>query len=521
MRILVIGAGAIGGYVGAKLALAGHAVTFVGRQPLADAVTARGLRLIEPGGESVIHNCQAVTSPLAAFAQVERFHLALFTVKTYDTRTAIDELRPFARAKRVDRFLSLQNGVSSEDLLGEAFGREKVVGGTILNPVSIPEPGVVVLEKRKGGMGLSWVSANGATNPAERPLRSASGICEGASSQRISELAAVESLAEQMRRASFQVRIYADYRAMKWSKLLLNLIGNASSAILDMNTLQVFADKRLFTIEIAALREAMRVGRAQGIRFVGLPGYPLPLLVAAVRFLPMPLLQRVMIPLVAKGRGRKMPSLHIDLHSGKRRSLHSLRSEIDELNGAVVRAGARLNIPTPANVLFVETYNDLQVGRADPAEWREQAERLWALYSRIASDATSSARLRGGTYMDATGYITAADNVTIPWLITEEKVQAAVERIVAAGHPRAVILFGSYARSQVQPSSDLDMLVVVDNSIVNCRAESVRLRRALRGISMPVDIVIVRHADLDRLRNTPGLLYETALKEGRLVYERR
>ncbi|MGH2592949.1 MAG: ketopantoate reductase family protein, partial [Anaerolineae bacterium] len=347
MKVIVVGTGAIGGYVGAKLALAGDTLTFVGRQPLADAVAARGLRLIEPEGQSVVQNCEVVTSPAAAFAQPERFDLALFTVKTHDTHTAIDELRPYA--DRVDRFLSLQNGVSSEDLLGEAFSCEKIVAGTILNPVSIQEPGVLVLEKRKGGVGVGVVSRRRLVN----------------------QLAAVEALASHFHRAGFVVRTYADYRAMKWSKLLLNLIGNASSAILDLNTMQVFADKRIFSIEIAALREAVRVARTQGIRFVGLPGYPVPLLVAAARFLPLPLLQLLLIPLVAKGRGGKMPSLHIDLSNSKR------RSEIDELNGVVVRAGARLNIPTPANALLFETFKDLQSGRAARSDWRHRADRLW------------------------------------------------------------------------------------------------------------------------------------------------
>src|SRR3990170_4293130 len=156
MRILVVGAGAIGGYVGARLALDQHEVTFVGRPPLAEAVAAHGLRLVEPGRQFVIEDCCVVTSIAKAFDAADRFDLALFTVKTYDTDAAIDALRPYA--ERVDRFLSLQNGVSSEELLGAAFGREKIVAGTILNPVSIPAPGVVMLEKRKGGIGIASLS---------------------------------------------------------------------------------------------------------------------------------------------------------------------------------------------------------------------------------------------------------------------------------------------------------------------------------------------------------------------------
>jgi 2-dehydropantoate 2-reductase len=350
MKILVVGAGAIGGYVGAKLALAGHDVTLLGRRRLADAFAARGLTLIEPEGQFAIEDCRVVTSAAEAFASSRRFDLALFTVKTCDTQTAIDALRP--QADGVDRFLSLQNGVSGEDLLGQAFGREKIIAGTILNPVSVREPGLIVLEKRKGGIGLAGLT---------------------------DERGDASALAADMRRAGLVVRLYTDARAMKWSKLLLNLIGNATSAILDLDTMQVFADKRVFSIEMASLREAMQVARAQGIRFVALPGYPVPLLAAAVRRLPLPLLQPLLKPLVARGRGSKMPSLHIDLASGRR------RSEIDELNGAVARIGAQLSIATPANELLLKTFKDLQSGRVDRTEWRHRADRLWEAYARKAA----------------------------------------------------------------------------------------------------------------------------------------
>ncbi len=109
----------------------------------------------------------------------------------------------------------------------------------------------------------------------------------------------------------------------------------------------------------------------------------------------------------------------------------------------------------------------------------------------------------------------------MPWQITEEKIQALIKRIASAAQPQAIVLFGSYVRGQAQPDSDLDVLVIVDDSVENCRAESVRLRRTLRGISMSMDIIVARRSDVERLRYTPGLLYETALTEGRLVYERR
>lgn len=105
------------------------------------------------------------------------------------------------------------------------------------------------------------------------------------------------------------------------------------------------------------------------------------------------------------------------------------------------------------------------------------------------------------------------------WQITDEKVQAAIRRIVEASHPVSIILFGSYVRGQLGPHSDLDILVVVGNDVVNCRREGVRIRKALRGISMPFDILVVRNKDLSELSATPGLIYASVLKDGKIVYE--
>lgn len=107
-----------------------------------------------------------------------------------------------------------------------------------------------------------------------------------------------------------------------------------------------------------------------------------------------------------------------------------------------------------------------------------------------------------------------------PWRITDEKVQAAIRRIVDTAHPVSVVLFGSYVRGHIGPHSDVDILVVVGDDVVNCRREGVRIRRALRGISMPFDILVVRSKDLRTLSATPGLIYASVLKDGKIVYEK-
>jgi len=106
------------------------------------------------------------------------------------------------------------------------------------------------------------------------------------------------------------------------------------------------------------------------------------------------------------------------------------------------------------------------------------------------------------------------------WEITEEKVKTVVERIVKASNPFSVILFGSYIRGQMGVNSDLDVLVVVNDATKNCRQESVRIRQALKGVLIPIDIIVVRQQDLHRFVNIPGLIYTSALKEGKVAYEK-
>jgi predicted nucleotidyltransferase len=111
-------------------------------------------------------------------------------------------------------------------------------------------------------------------------------------------------------------------------------------------------------------------------------------------------------------------------------------------------------------------------------------------------------------------------NAQIPaWAITPEKVDLAVKRLVEAGRPHKIILFGSYVRGETHRDSDLDVLVVTDDTIQSTRKEGARLRGALRGIRMCMDILVVREGDFDRLKDQVGLIYREALRHGRVVYE--
>jgi predicted nucleotidyltransferase len=100
-----------------------------------------------------------------------------------------------------------------------------------------------------------------------------------------------------------------------------------------------------------------------------------------------------------------------------------------------------------------------------------------------------------------------------------DQIPEITRRIVETSHPEKIILFGSYARGTISPDSDLDLLVIIPG-VKHLRQESIRVRRALRGLLAPVDIVIATPDQIERLGNTNGLVYQSALREGRVLYER-
>ena len=135
---------------------------------------------------------------------------------------------------------------------------------------------------------------------------------------------------------------------MKWSKMLTNLIANPTSAILDMTARDILANRDLYKLEIEMLRECLAVMEAKGFKVVNLPGTPVRALAFATKlpfWLSKPFLGRA----AGAGRDSKMPSFHIDLHSGRG------KSEVQYLHGEVVRAGEECHVPTPVNKVLTET----------------------------------------------------------------------------------------------------------------------------------------------------------------------
>ncbi len=347
LHFLVFGAGAIGTYIGGSLALAGQRVTFVERPETAREVRQRGLRLDLKADRrpksnqafQIAPDSISVAESLEQALEDSPFDAAIFALKSFDTAPALEAMQPFVQ--HLPPVVCLSNGVENETLLTSVLGNEKVIPGTVTSAIGRRAAGDVVLEKLRG-VGLA----------ARHPLST--------------------QLVTIFNHAGLNARLYEDATAMKWSKLLTNLIANATSAILNLPPEQIFADPRLYRLEITMLREALAVMQAQGIQVVDLPRTPVRALAWATRWplwLSRPLLRRA----VAGGRGGKMPSFHIDLYSGRG------KSEVDYLNGAVVRAGQRLGIPTPVNRALTETLLALTRGERPLDEFSGKPEALLAL----------------------------------------------------------------------------------------------------------------------------------------------
>jgi 2-dehydropantoate 2-reductase len=344
LRLLSIGAGAIGTYIGGSLALGGHQVVFVERPEVVEGLRSRGMRLDLLGTERHLPAPQVVGSLEKALA-IQDSDVALFALKSFDTPTFLASLTVPAEA--LPPFLCFSNGVDNESAIAAALGPDKVIAGTVTSAVGRRDTGEIVLEKLRG-IGVA-LPEHGGRAAAHR-------LCE--------------RLVAAMNAAALNARLFASAADMKWSKMLTNLIANATSAILDMPPGEIFAHPDLYRLEIGQLRESLRVMAAQGLKVVDLPGTPVRLLAFAVKYLPLTVSRPLLGRAVGAGRGGKMPSFHIDLHAGRG------KSEVDFLNGAVVREGRRTHIPTPVNNLLTEKLLALTRKEIPLEDYRGQPEKL-------------------------------------------------------------------------------------------------------------------------------------------------
>ena len=296
MRIVVVGAGGVGGYFGGRLAAAGHQVGFVARGPHGAAMAQQGLRVRSGLGDLHVAEPDVFADAVAAGP----CDFVLLCVKMQDLGPLADSLRPLIAGETA--VVPLQNGVEAEEMLCRALGRPHVMGGVAYIFAHIAEPGVI----RHVG----------------QVARLAFGELDGRKSARQEALLAACTAAGIGAEASDRI----DDRI--WRKFVL-LAPLAGATCLGRRPVGGVRDDPLLRAKLEAMvGEAAALGRARGVA------------------LPEDLEARTLKAIGQLEAGMKT-SMLTDLEAGK-------PLELEWLNGAVARLGAEIGLETPVNSEIVE-----------------------------------------------------------------------------------------------------------------------------------------------------------------------
>jgi 2-dehydropantoate 2-reductase len=311
--ILVIGAGAVGSFLAWTLAAGAEEVQLLRRHGPRNA---RAERLIAaaPTGAGEARSVTVAGSPESVAGVPD---LILLAVKMPDLAGAIETAAAWPAAT----VLAVQNGVGADALLLARRPSGGLIAGSLTTSVERVGEGTIRRLSR-GGIVLAPVRGE------------VGGIIDG--------------LIRAFAAGGLRARSTGNSAALRWSKLLVNLIGNATGAIVDIEPMAIYRDRGLFRLERRQLAEALAVMDGLQLRPIKLFGADTRLLRLAAG-LPGPLVQPVLIWVVAAGRGGKRPSLRIHLDAGS-----AAPSEVEWLNGAVVRAATGLGRQAPVNARLAE-----------------------------------------------------------------------------------------------------------------------------------------------------------------------
>jgi 2-dehydropantoate 2-reductase len=324
MKIYIVGAGAAGRYLGELLRATGNDVMYAPRD-------------------------LAAVEPFAA-------DLAIVAVKAYDTDGAIETLRRALGAGSAAVIVTPQNGIGNEEKVAAAFGADAVVACALTVPIETDRDGKP-LAANGGGVAFAPVGNN-----AHNWLLATFGA------------------------TGLPVTAASDYRSLKWSKLVLNNIANASCAILNVLPERLIHSGDAFELELRAIREVRNVMRALGIATIDLPRYPVRAL-QSVATLPLPVARAILANRIAGARGRKPPSLLLDLRAMRN------RTEVDYLNGAVARAARTAGVKAPVNTVLARIVSDIA---HMPQLWAKYRERPDALGAEVEAEIARTSH--GGSY---------------------------------------------------------------------------------------------------------------------------
>ena len=200
MRVLIMGSGGVGGFIGTRLQETGQEVTFVARGPHLQAIRDHGLCMLSETGTRQIHHVNAIERPEEANAPLD---LIIFAVKCYDTHPAAQLLLPALSDHTA--VLTLQNGIDSVPTLSSILREKHVIGGATWLTAHIAQPGVIEYQ--------------------DAMVRAAIGEPAGAITDR------VQTIAQALRAAGIQTEVSDDINHVLWNKLvLLSVLGPVTAA---------------------------------------------------------------------------------------------------------------------------------------------------------------------------------------------------------------------------------------------------------------------------------------------------
>lgn len=292
MKLAIMGSGAVGGYYGAKLARAGHDVTFIARGAHLEAIRANGLQIRSAAlGDFTVH-ARAEQDP----AVVGPVDVVLFAVKAYDNATAIPAIQPLLGPSST--VLTVQNGVDSTAELAAVVGEDNVLGGTTYIATALAAPGVI--EQTGVHRRIIFGEVFGSLPRTSERVRTIEAALAG---------------------ADIQAQAVEDGRIPIWEKFifLVALAGFTGAARLPIGP--VWQDPWCRAQFLEGSREIERVARAAGVAVAADVVDRIPSYVDAIP-------------------GTMRSSLLIDLSQGK-------RIEVEALHGALVRRAAAAGVPVP------------------------------------------------------------------------------------------------------------------------------------------------------------------------------
>ena len=296
MKICFVGAGALGCAIGGTLAKGGSDVTLVDlNQAHVDAINRDGLIMREGGKDRAVK-----VSAATDYTKVGVVDLVIVLVKSHYTKVAIEAARSIVGPDTV--VMSIQNGLGHEDVLAEVVGRDHLLAGKTYVGGVLLAPGHVIA----GVEGkLTYI-----------------GELDGSISPRVTKVA------EEFKRAGLNTIVSPNIVGTIWDKLLINVATGALSSITRLTYGELYKLPEIEACAVAAVAEAMAVAKAQGV-------------VLSIEK-PRDAWEMAADGLPAEFKTSMLQSLE-----------RGLTTEVDFINGSVVRAGETCGIPTPVNETLV------------------------------------------------------------------------------------------------------------------------------------------------------------------------